>query len=183
MTWGSSGGDVCVERTQNGYEFLNETGALIQHKGGGPVTLYVDGDITFDSNQSGVKGGLYSTGNVTVEMNNNAFGGQPDKLGGLALYAEGDLTIVRNNVTLQGIAGSDERLTLEGRGGGTKNVAGIVIGRGGFTDGSNSNARRDVVLDRSAYQKDALTGGGWSTAEWAAVAEPLFAHTRTYLID
>ncbi|MGM0380965.1 MAG: TadE/TadG family type IV pilus assembly protein [bacterium] len=150
---------------------------------GDSIGIYSEGSLTFTANDNYVSGGIYSTGNITVEKNTNEFLGNPDKLGGLALWAEGDADVQMNNVRLRGIVGAEGDYDFTGPpgGGDISGFRGMLVSGGGFSSADNSEYTR-FQYDSEYIDYDALDMNDWTEAVHREVDEPYYSQISTRLV-
>jgi len=155
----------------------------IQLQDGSPASIYSAENLTLDGNGLDIDGGLYSKGDVTVNGNNHVFDGDPNKKGGLALWAEGNVNIKMNNIEMNGILGSEGNLSLGSNGGGTgPDFSGMVVSDGTFTFPSNSN-NAQINHNKGLYKSSALNFYDWKMGpQQNNVSTPTFANVEVRLI-
>ncbi len=176
---------VCVEKTASGqYSFASGTDMSSSSlQTGNSIGIYVDGSVSFSQN-SKVHGGVYATEDISVTGNNNEFIGDKDKLGGLSLWAEGNVSVAMNNVEIVGITGASGSYQFTGPpwgGGGMSGFRGILITGGSFFSGDNS-AHTRFQFDPTVFDYEALNMSGWVEGIQAEMNRPKLAHTRIRLI-
>lgn len=184
LQW-SDGGNVCVtyNSTLDRYTISNNNGGQIQHPDGSPVSIYADADVTFGGNGTGINGGLYATGDITVNDNNHNFLGDPSKLGGLSLWAQGDVTFNQNNIQVDGLTGAGGDYTFGSSGGGTgPSLNGKLITGGRFSLQSNSN-NATLNHDPTQYNENALDNLNGQRFQQRPSDRPRFSNIRVRLIN
>lgn len=196
--WDTDLTQVCVnkEDTDNDgnvdeYVFLSKDGKTpnnfgnIQAVGGGAISIYADAGVTFNANNVGLDGGIYASGDIVVDGNNNKFLGDPTKEGGVALWSDETLNINTNSITVRGIMGSrlggDVVIGSNGGGDGT-DIRGMVISNGDFAFHNDSNSA-EIVHDPTAFDPDALDLGNWKKVDIAHMKAPQFVNARAYLVE
>ncbi len=188
VVWESGGSAVCVEKSGGGYTLGKNQGGKIQEADGSPVTIYADGDVTFTESgkapgtNNGLNGGLYTTGDFTVAGNNYEFVGDKSSLGGLAVWAEGDVDFQKNNVTVEGITGAGGNYSFSSNGGGKPvRISGVLVSGGEFEFNPNSNNTK-IEFAPSKFDSNYLDVGGWSTTVQRSQGRPLYSQVKVRLI-
>lgn len=195
LEW-EDGTPVCVAETATGeYEFTNKGSDdnnthsnQIMKKNGDPVTIYADKSVNFQQG-TGLKGGLYSEMNINSEGNSHDYMGNTDKLGGLALWAEGNINLEFNNLTMDGIVGADGMVNYQGPpvggGKGTTNhtLRGITISRTGGMNWPANSSSQGFYKDESKFDYDVLDVNGWVVNKTDDVDVPLFSNVNVYLVE
>ncbi|MFB6345418.1 MAG: pilus assembly protein TadG-related protein [bacterium] len=191
LTWSDTGtgNAVCMSYNsgQNEFSFPNQPGnpggEVIEAGTNDPVSLYVDGNLEFNRNDLGIQGGYYVDGDVSIRMNHHDFLGDPDVLGGLALWSDGNVTIDKNQLKFEGIVGADGDLDLSASGGGNgPYVYGVFFSGGQATIDSNTN-NAGFIFDREAFSYDVILMDDWFLATMESRDKPTFANATVTLVD
>lgn len=180
---------VNVTKVDDG-KYVFSQGSTIEYSNSDPIGLYADADVTFSGNNHTVKGGLYATGDITVEKNNNVFKGVKSKLGGLAMWSEGNISVPMNNITLEGIVGAGNDFSFTGPpygGGNDSGFEGMLVVGGNFQSNENSS-NTDFLLDKSKFNYDAMNMNGFTktlpgSKKQVGVRQPLFANVQVNLVN
>jgi len=184
VTWGDGGDPVCVDFDGSRYSFPNETSSAMGVDDGSfsAVSLFSDQKLLFSVNGSGIKGGLYSTGDIQVDGNNHNFTGKIDELGGLSMYSEGSIRVTGNNSVFQGVFGAEEDLIFTNSGGGQNELIGQVMAADEFRDEANSNPVTDITHDTSVFDPEAVDLGGWEESIEEQLNTPYLANVDVRLL-
>ena len=177
---------VCVNRSAEGAFDFDQSTELVGEKmqTGDSIGIYVEGSITFVRNHK-VHGGIYATEDITVESNNNEFVGNPDKLGGLSLWAEGDVDIHMNNVKIEGLTGAEGSYEFTGPpygGGNISGFRGVLISGDSFESQDNSENTR-FQYDPDLVDYEALDMKDWEEAVHNLVEQPPYTQISARLIN
>lgn len=177
--------DACVSQTGTDTYVFNSPVDLSKSNLsiGDSVGIYSQGSLTFTANTNRVDGGIYSTGDITVEKNDNKFIGNKDKLGGLTLWAAGDLDVHMNTVQIDGLVGADGSFEFTGPPGGgeVSGFKGMMVTNDVFYSADNSQNTR-FLYDPSLFDYDALDMKDWEEAVHQEVQEPHYSQVSTNLI-
>ncbi len=177
---------VCVNRSEKG-KFNFEQGTELvegEMQTGDSIGIYVEGSLNFVRN-SKVHGGIYATGDITVESNNNDFIGNPDKLGGLSLWADGDVKIHMNNVKIEGLTGAGGNYEFTGPPFGGGNISGFrgVLISGDSFESSDNSANTRFQYDPELVDYNALDMKDWEEAVHIEVKQPPYTQISVRLIS
>lgn len=179
----TDGTPVCVDDSSGTYTFNEQNKEQMQNPDGSPVSIYADDEVAFNSTDgSGIRGGLYAEGDITIKGNDHNFIGDPDTKGGLSLYTEGTLKVKKNSNTFEGIVGAEEDMIFTSSGGGQGSISGQVIVGDEFQDNSNSNAAVDITYNEEKFDQGVLTGGDWQFIQ-DTIEEPLYSNVEVSLAE
>lgn len=178
--------DPCVTRAgEEEFVFESPVDLSEDNLAGDSIGIYSQGSLTFasDGGNNFVSGGIYSTGDITVEKNDNEFLGNQEKLGGLALWAEGDVAVQMNNVRIKGLTGAGGNYEFTGPpgGGDISGFRGMLVTGDGFSSADNSENTR-FQFDPELFDYDALDMKDWKEAVHRDVDEPFYSQISTRLV-
>lgn len=184
VVWHSDSTPVCVTRphASGPLEIEGEGRMVIQGDEDQPIGIYsnhelrISGGLTLD-------GGLFSTRDIVVDgLGGHRFRGQPETLGGVALWAGQNLDVLDENNGFRGIVGADGDVLIGQAGMAGSDVMGLILAGGTLTLEGD-----DTILnpDSSRYRSAALTAGGWSRRQMSNMGNriPPMAEATVRLID
>jgi len=186
VVWQGSGNPVCLE--DGGAKFvLDGSGEIVNgNNPGSSLTFYTDEPVQI-SGQVTLNGGVFSTSDIQVNGAGHEITGDPDNVGGLALWAQNNLNVniamTAGNAVLRGLVGAQGDVTFGPADQNAPALRGLLVAGGDLT--LRGNGTLNIIHDPSAYDASVLNTGDWSMRSVRSLGDvhPPMAEATVRLID